>query len=77
MVVILKDFNMQDCVHYEVRDVPTCCGRTKKAGVCTIEWRDTKGIRTCSTKMKWCKYEKREEDNVHLTELPNPNGRNN
>ena len=69
MVKLIKNFDLEDCVHYEVHDVPGCCGRTNKAGVCTIEWRGTKANRTCSTKMKWCKYEKKqeEEDDVHPT----------
>ena len=72
MVVILKNFDMQDCVHYKKVRMPGCCGRTHVAGVCTLNGKK----RTCSLKMRWCKYEK-EEDNVHPTELPNPNGGNN
>ena len=57
MVRVIQNFAKKDCVHFQTKEVPSCCGRTHQAGVCTIEYRGTKGIRTCSTKMKWCRYE--------------------
>ncbi len=65
---VIQNFAKKDCMHYGIKDVPSCCGRTHKAGVCTIEYRGNTGYKTCSTKMKWCRYEPKGETNhVHLT----------
>ena len=68
VIKVIQNFAKKDCIHYEIKDVPSCCRRTHKAGVCTIEYRGNKSIKTCSTKMKWCDYapEGGKRD-VHLT----------
>ncbi len=57
VIKVIQNFARTDCVHYQLKDIPGCCGRTHKAGVCTIEYRGLNSPKTCSTKMKWCGYE--------------------
>ncbi len=65
MVKIIKNFDRKDCIHYETREIPSCCGRSARRGLCVIDDKQ----RTCSTKMRWCAYEKKkeEENDVHPT----------
>jgi len=68
MVIIKKAHDKEDCIHYKVVRIKECCSRYHWGGVCTIPneaGRETR--RTCSTKMKYCNYIKKEEENVHLT----------
>lgn len=60
VIRIIQNFAKKDCVHYETKNVASCCGHTHKAGVCTINYRGNQGHKTCSTKMKWCDYQSRE-----------------
>ena len=56
-----KTFSKTDCIHHKNIRMKFCCGRYERAGVCAIP--DEGGVvssyKTCSTKMKHCKYEKR------------------
>ncbi len=60
MVIVIQNFAKTDCKYYEVRDIPSCCGRKQKAGVCAISYKGVSNSKTCSTKMKWCNYTKEE-----------------
>ena len=66
MIKIIKEFDKQDCIHYKQIMAAGCCGRKYPTGVCTVP--DEDGIirhKICNTKQSYCKYQKREEENVH------------
>jgi hypothetical protein len=56
------------CIHYESRLIPSCCSRGHWAEICTLTGKE----RFCNSLRKWCKYEKKEEDDVHPTKLQDP-----
>lgn len=63
MVQVIKNFDKDDCIHYKIKQVKYCCGRsTKPAGFCTITDPDGHNRnKICSTRMSYCQYEKKEE----------------
>lgn len=65
MIKVIKNFDKDDCVHFERVKARGCCGRWTTAGVCTIPVNGNPTHRMCSLKMKWCQYQKKEEENVH------------
>ena len=66
-------FAKKDCIHYKNVRMKVCCGRYEIGGVCTIPDKDGNMThKTCSTKMKHCNYVRKEEENVHFTELQDP-----
>ena len=73
--VFKQNFNKDDCIHYKRTLVKACCGRSHEVGVCTIDYSDYSQSKMCSTKASYCQYEKREDNNVHIKELPDYNGR--
>ena len=73
----IKNFDRDDCAHYAYIKTNGCCGRKMVVGLCTIP--DAKGNevhRTCSMKQSYCQYQPREEDNVHPTQLSDPDSGN-
>lgn len=67
-IQVIQNFAKTDCIHYDVREVPSCCNRTHKAGGCFINWKGNIGMKTCSTQMKWCNYQpKGGTEDVHPT----------
>ncbi len=67
MVRVIKNFNKEDCKHFKWTFTRACCGRgTSKAGACTVPL-DNVGAnlvvanKVCSTSMRYCKYDKKEE----------------
>lgn len=71
MANILKTFEKTDCIHYSLVEVRRCCGQSKKlAGFCTITDPDGHNRnKLCSLKMRYCRYQPKEEDDVHPEEL--------
>ena len=66
MLKISKNFDKQDCIHHKRIIAAGCCGRKYPTGVCTIS--DPDGLsrhKVCSIKMGYCKYQKKENVNVH------------
>ena len=68
MVKMITNFNKEDCKHFKWTFSRACCGRgTSKAGACTVRL-DNQGMelvvpnKVCSTTMKYCKYERVEEE---------------
>lgn len=74
---VFRNFDRNDCVHFDYVQANGCCGRKLTVGVCTIP--NAEGHithKTCSLKMKYCQYQPKEDQNVHTTELPDSNRRN-
>ena len=71
MVALIKNFDKDDCVHYKIKLLKPCCGRARKpAGFCTIEDYDGHNRnKICSTKMNYCKYQPKEDEDVHIKKL--------
>ena len=68
MRIIKQTYAKDDCIHYKIVRIKGCCSRYHWGGVCIIP--DQNGNpthKTCSTKMKYCNYVKKEEEDVHLT----------
>lgn len=68
MIKVLKNFDKEDCKHFNWTYSRACCGRgTAKSGACSIPL-DNQGAdlvvpnKVCSTQMGYCKYEPREEE---------------
>lgn len=61
-VRLIKSFDMQDCKHYKRVTVQGCCGRSHKAGLCTIPYEGREDYKTCARQMEWCKYQKTLEE---------------
>lgn len=68
MTPIINNFNKEDCKHFTWTFSRACCGRgTSKSGACTVPL-DNEGLelvvpnKVCSTTMKYCKYERLEEE---------------
>lgn len=63
VVQTIQNFNKEDCVHFKWTIARGCCGRSVKAGICTVPDSDGhKRHKVCSTKQNYCKYEKREDN---------------
>lgn len=65
MKVIKRNFEKEDCKHFDRIQSRGCCGRTFTGGVCTIALPEENGNRvnkTCMTSMPYCKYEKKKEE---------------
>jgi hypothetical protein len=69
MVRVKKTFAREDCVHYKRIKMKVCCGRYQWGGVCAITDKDgVARYKICSTKMKYCNYIPKEEENVHFAQ---------
>ncbi len=68
MIKIINNFNKDDCKHFKWTFSRACCGRgTTKAGACTVPLNNGSvelvvANKVCSTQMKYCKYERRTEE---------------
>jgi hypothetical protein len=71
-MLIVKNFNREDCVHFEWKEIDFCCGRKNTSGVCKLTNKD--GM--CNTKLDYCQFQSKEEQNVHSQKLPNLDSRN-
>lgn len=65
---IIRNFNKEDCLHFEWKDTEGCCGAgPQSTGACNIP--DSNGLigpKICYMKAKYCKYQKKEASNyVH------------
>lgn len=67
---VSKNFDKDDCIHYERVKANGCCGRKIIVGVCVIP-NDQGNVvnKTCSMKKSYCRYQPKEEDNVHFKKL--------
>jgi hypothetical protein len=72
MIVMDKNYNRTDCSHFKWSHVSGCCGRARTMGACKLT-EGPEGFKICRTKAEYCKFQRREENNVHLEKLPDPN----
>jgi len=72
----INNMEKTDCTHFSWATVPFCCGRMIDAGKCELGSQANNDFRMCSTNAPYCKYEKIKTeviDDVHPTQLPDPN----
>lgn len=66
MLKVIRNFNRTDCIYYKLHSQIGCCGRSESRGVCKIpDGNEKVRLKTCSRNQPYCKYQKKEEENVH------------